>query len=144
MSWHSKNKTRKRAITSGFRSGFESKVSDFLKLEKIEYSYEPKDDKITYIKPATNRTYLPDFVCEKKSGGKMYIESKGRWTTVDRQKMKLIAEQNPTLDIRMLFQNPNAKIRKGSTTTYGDFADKLGLTWAKGPTLPISWVKEIK
>lgn len=125
----------------GFRSGLEDRTAVQLKENKIGYGYETL--KITYIKPATEHTYTPDFILEKKKGGDMIIETKGRWVAEDRKKLKLIVDQNPDIDLRLLFQNPNVKIRKGSKTTYGDFASKLGLKWAKAP-VPPEWLKECK
>lgn len=125
----------------GFRSGLEDKTAVQLKESKIGYEYETL--KISYTKPATEHTYTPDFILQKKNGENMIIETKGRWVTEDRKKLKLIVSQNPDLDLRILFQNPNVKIRKGSKTTYGDFASKLGVKWAKAP-IPVDWLKECK
>jgi len=125
----------------GFRSGLEDRTAIQLKESKINYEYETL--KISYTKPATEHVYTPDFILQKKRNGDMVVETKGRWVAEDRKKLKLITEQNPDLDLRLLFQNPNQKIRKGSKTTYGDFADKLGLKWAPAP-IPEAWLKECK
>jgi len=132
---------RALARKHGFRSGLEDRTASQLDENKIKYGYETL--KISYIKPATDHVYTPDFVLQKKKGGDMIIETKGRWVAEDRKKLKLIIEQNPGIDLRILFQNPNVKIRKGSKTTYGDFAGKLGVLWDKAP-LPEKWLKECK
>ena len=53
----------------------------------------------------------------------------------------LIKKQHPELDIRMVFQNPNGKIRKGSKTTYAIFCDKHEIKWAS-KTIPTAWYEE--
>lgn len=56
--------------------------------------------------------------------------------------MKLVIEQHPDKDIRFVFQNPNAKIAKGSKTTYADWCAKhLKVPHAKGD-VPDAWIKE--
>ena len=40
MAWRSKSKLRSNAIKHGYRSGFEHKVSDHLKENKIKFEYE--------------------------------------------------------------------------------------------------------
>ena len=45
MAWRSKSKLRANAIKHGYRSGFEHKVSDQLKENKIKFGYEMFCDK---------------------------------------------------------------------------------------------------
>ena len=127
------------AIKHGFRSGLEDTVNDLLKENNKYFGYET--EKINYIQPETKHTYTPDFVLNKILGGKMYIETKGRWVKVDRHKFDLIFEQYPGIDIRFVFQNPNAKLYKGSKTTYAQYCDKKGWLWAK-KDIPEEWLKE--
>ena len=127
------------AIKHGFRSGLEDKVNDMLKENNKSFSYE--SEKISYIQPQTKHNYTPDFVLNKMVGGKMYIETKGRWVKTDRLKFDLIFEQYPGIDIRFVFQNPNAKLYKGSKTTYAQYCDKKGWRWAK-KEIPEEWLKE--
>lgn len=131
-------KRRKKHIIK--RSGFEDTFTLKLQKENVQFTYE--SDKIRYVEPEKTRTYTPDFFLTKKDGSIMIIETKGRWTVSDRQKMKLIKEQFPDLDIRMLFQRNNP-IRKGSKTKYGDYCDKIGLRWAVD-SLPSEWKQELK
>ena len=56
-------------------------------------------------------------------------------TNIDKLK-----QQHPELDIRIVFQSANTKIRKGSKTTYGMFCDKHGIVWAE-KNVPESWLK---
>jgi len=127
------------AIKHGFRSGLEDNVNDMLKENNKSFSYE--SEKISYIQPETKHNYTPDFVLNKIVGGKMYVETKGRWVKTDRLKFDLIFEQYPGIDIRFVFQNPNAKLYKGSKTTYAQYCDKKGWRWAK-KEIPEEWLKE--
>ena len=79
---------------------------------------------------------------------RIFIETKGLFTTQDRQKMKLIREQHPNLDIRFIFSNSKTKIGKKSKTTYGMWCDLFGFKYhciqSTKKYLPDSWLKEIK
>ena len=59
MAWRSKSKLRRNAIKHGYRSGFEHKVSEQLKENKVNFEYETTV--IPYIKPETKHTYTIDF-----------------------------------------------------------------------------------
>ena len=135
MAWRSKSKLRANAIKHGYRSGFEHKVSDQLKENKIKFGYETTV--IDYIKPETKHTYTIDFTLPNG----ILIETKGRWVIEDRKKHLLIKQQHPELDIRIVFMSGKTKIRKGSKTTYGMFCDKHGILWAE-KTIPESWFSE--
>jgi len=137
MSWRSKSKLRANAIKHGYRSGFEHKVSDQLKENKIKFEYETTV--IPYIKPETKHTYTIDFTLPNG----ILVETKGRWVIEDRKKHLLIKKQHPELDIRMVFMSGKTKIRKGSPTTYGMYCDKHGIQWAE-KIIPESWLKEKK
>lgn len=137
MTWRSKSKLRANAIKHGYRSGFEHKVSDQLKENKIKFEYETTV--IPYIKPETKHTYTIDFTLPNG----ILVETKGRWVIEDRKKHLLIKKQHPELDIRMVFMSGKTKIRKGSKTTYGMFCDKHDILWSE-KTIPESWLKEKK
>ena len=72
----------------------------------------------------------------------IFVETKGRLTTADRKKMKLIKEQHPNLDIRILFQRDNF-LYKGSKTKYSQWAESVGYIWAVGKEVPKAWLKTI-
>ena len=137
----SKRKINIRALARkhGYRSGLEDKISEQLKSTGKVWSYE--SEKLKYTIPERVATYTPDFIITKKNGEKMYIETKGRFTAADRKKMKLVKENNPSLDIRILFQTPNNKITKASKTTYADWANKHGYVWAS-KEIPEDWLAE--
>jgi hypothetical protein len=130
---------RALARKHGYRSGLEDKISEQLSTTDKVWSYET--EKLKYTVPERLATYTPDFILTKSNGDKMYIETKGRFTTSDRKKMKLVKEANTELDIRLLFQTPNNKITKGSKTTYADWADKNGYKWA-AKEIPAEWLSE--
>ena len=128
------SKVRAAAIKHGYRSGFEHKIADQLTENKNKFEYETTV--IKYTKPETHHTYTIDFTLPNG----ILIETKGRWVLEDRKKHLLIKAQHPELDIRIVFQNPNGKIRKGSKTTYADFCNKHGIEWAE-KTIPADWLK---
>lgn len=119
----------------GFRSGLEEKVAEFLTSNGVKFTFETL--KVPYVKPETKHIYTPDFILDNG----IIIETKGRWLLDDRKKHILIRKQRPDLDIRILFQNANAKISKGSKTSYADFCEKHGITYAHRE-IPWAWLKE--
>jgi len=130
---------RAAALKHGWRSGLEQDVAQSLIDREYKYRYEKL--KLTWIKPETRHTYTPDFEVQTASGKVIIIETKGRWLTADRHKMKFVLEQNPDYDIRMVFQRSAQKISPGSPTTYGDWATKLGMKFAD-KDIPIEWLLE--
>ena len=125
-------KKKKQKLTSnqvglryGFRSGLEEAIASELDTKQIEYKFEKL--KLSYVKPQKIHTYTPDFYLIKNN---IYIETKGYFTSQDRQKMRLIKEQHPDLDIRIIFSNSKTKISKKSNTTYGMWCDKYGFKYA--------------
>ena len=127
-------KKKKSKTKSPFRSGLEENVSNQLISQGVGFSYEPKDRKIAYVIPSSNHSYLPDFYVTTKSGKEIIIEAKGIWDFKDRQKHLLIRRAHPDLDIRFVFSNARAKIRKGSKTTYADICEGRGTGMFKGVT----------
>lgn len=126
---------KSRAVTAGYRSGLEEKVGAQLEAEGVEAEYEPF--KIPYVVPATKHTYTPDYVLPNG----IIIETKGRFVVEDRKKHQLIKAQYPSLDIRFVFQNPNAKIRKGSPTSYANWCEKNGFLFS-AKAIPAEWIAE--
>ena len=129
---------RKKKVTP-WRSGLEEEFAAYLTALQLPFTFE--SDKLEYTIPATKHKYTPDF----KLKPKFYLEAKGIFDTADRKKHLLIKEQHPDVDIRIVFHNPNNKLRRGSPTTYAMWCDKHGIKWAdfrKG--VPQEWIKEIK
>lgn len=132
----------KRSLTAkqvaakyGFRSGLEERIAEQLDKAGVEYTYEKL--KLDYVKPASKHVYTPDFVL---SNG-IIIETKGRFLLADRQKHILVKRHNPTLDIRFVFSNSNARISKASTTTYAQWCIKNGFLFSD-KQIPQEWIDE--
>lgn len=120
----------------GFRSGLEIAISQELDANKVKYKYEKV--KLTYVKPQKAHTYTPDFYLEAHD---FYIETKGLFTSADRQKMRLIKEQHPDKDIRIIFSNSRSRISKKSKTTYAMWCEKYGFKYAD-KHIPLEWLNE--
>ena len=118
----------------GFRSGLEEQIADELRGLRVLYEFE--ETKLKYTKPLKVHTYTPDFYLPKQ---KLFIETKGLFTSADRQKMRLVKEQHPDLDIRFIFSNSNARISKKSSTTYAMWCDKNKFPYAD-KHLPQEWL----
>ena len=71
----------------------------------------------------------------------LIVECKGRFTSEDRRKMRLVKEQHPDLDIRFVFSRSSSKINKGSKTTYADWCHKYGFPFAD-KLIPEIWLGE--
>jgi len=103
-----------------YKNGLEKK---FAKTLGDEFQYEPV--RLPYT---LKHVYVPDFVCEAT---KTIYETKGRWTSADRMKVRAVVAQNPDYKLTMVFQRPDTPINKGSKTTYAMFCDKHGIAWSK-------------
>jgi hypothetical protein len=134
------NSKRAAALKYGYKSGLEQTVAEQIKSTEYDLKYETEI--INYIVPERKAKYTPDFVFVKRNGNFMFIETKGRWTTADRQKMKHVLASNPGVDIRMVFQNPNQRLSKTSKTTYAEFALKLGIQHVAKKDIPAEWLLE--
>jgi Phage endonuclease I len=131
-----------------FRSGGEKTLAAQLEAEGIPFDFEKL--KLKYIVPEKEHTYTPDF-----GVGSIIIEFKGAFgygpnrfsggdPVKERQKLILIKQQYPHLDLRIIFQRANTKIYKGSPTTYAKWATDNGFKWADKSTIPPEWIKEMK
>jgi hypothetical protein len=115
-----------------YRSRAEGNFGKALQTNGIKFEYETGR-----IKYTVTRTYTPDFYLLDFG---FYVEYKGYFKSSDRRKHILVKEQNPTYDIRFVFQNANNKLNKKSKTTYGAWADKHGFLWSEG-RMPKEWLK---
>ena len=127
------------ALKNGWRSGLEESLAAYLEERNIPYQYE--ENKLVYTVPQRQATYTPDFYVTTRSGKVIIIETKGRFVTADRQKMLLVKEQHPDLDIRFVFSNPNTRISKKSQTTYAAWCEKHGFLYA-AKVAPEEWLNE--
>lgn len=139
--WQQRLKRTKRLTSKqvglryGFRSGLEEQVATELRNNSVMYEFEKT--KLKYVKPQKAHTYTPDFYLPKQN---IYIETKGLFTTQDRQKMRLVKEQHPELDIRFVFSNSRSRITKKSQTTYAMWCDKYGFKYAD-KHIPKEWLQ---
>ncbi len=113
-----------------FRSGLEERLGKYFDKNAVPYLYECQ--KFDYV---TRSKYTPDFFLTND----VIIEAKGFFKPSDRRKMLAVKEQNPGLDIRMVFQRNNT-LSKSSKTTYGDWCDKHGFQWCIYPDIPPDWL----
>jgi len=132
LAWAKKAyKKLKDSKNNKFRSGLEKQIGDLLTELGISYEYE--STKISYTIP---HNYTPDFVLPNH----VILEAKGYWDAEDRRKMKAVKEQNPLLDIRMVFQSPYNKISKKSKTTYAQWCEKHDIPWTTWQEIPMEWL----
>ena len=111
---------------------FEQKLAQQILYQEGAVKYET--EKIHYTIPESKHKYTPDFLL--KNG--IFIEAKGRFMLNDRKKHLYIQQQYPDIDIRFVFMNPNAPLRKGAKTTYAEWATKHGFLYSKG-SIPTEW-----
>ena len=71
-------------------------------------------------------------------------ESKGYFKPDDRRLLRLMKEQYPDVDLRVLLYNAARPISNGKKTimTYGDWLTKNGIKWSEGTEIPDSWRNE--
>ena len=109
-----------------------------------EAGVSPRFEKIVlrYERPTSHHRYTPDFeITTRGTGKKILIETKGMFTAGDRKKMVWVIDQHPELDIRIVFQNANARIYKNSPTRCFEWCDQAGIKWAH-KTTPEAWLDE--
>jgi hypothetical protein len=120
--------------SNNYRSKLEQDVAKRLSFAGVPFDYESK--KITY-KVEEERKYTPDFIL----GNGVVLEVKGYFRAEDRKKLLLIKEQNPDLDLRLVFQRAENKIHKRSKTTYADWCKKNGFLYSTNGTIPHGWTR---
>ena len=129
------NKARSAGLKYGWRSGLEEAVGAQLTAAKTAFTFEALA--IPYVPLKLERKYTPDFIL---SNG-IVVETKGRFETDDRQKIKAILQQYPDLDLRMVFSRSAARISKTSKTTYAMWCTSHGIPFAD-KRIPAEWLKE--
>lgn len=117
-----------------YRSGLEQEAAEFLKTRQKKVEYEKLKIEWEDLK---YRTYTPDF--ELDNG--IIIETKGIFSPADRRKHLEIQRQHPTLDIRFVFSNANARLYKGAKSRYCDWCEQKGFKWAHR-VIPEGWLLE--
>jgi hypothetical protein len=128
-------------IPSPYRSWFEVDIAIDALAKGVEFDYEKEH--IIWREPEKLRKYKPDFfVRRKKDGSLLIVEAKGRWTADDRKKMCYVTEQNPSLDIRLLFERDNTLSKSPKSKKYSEWCDRKGLKYAIGRAIPEEWLNE--
>ena len=117
--------------TSRFRSQLEKRVADLLTELGVTYEYETT--KVAY---EIQHLYSPDFILANG----VILECKGYWEPSDRRKIKNVKEQNPDLDLRMVFQSPYNTISKKSKTTYAKWCERHDIPWTSFHEIPLDWL----
>lgn len=90
MKWQQRKLYKKKqtsksvGLTYGFRSGLEEAIAAELDNQRVTYEFEKT--KLKYTKPEKAHTYTPDFYLVDK---KIFIETKGLFTTQDRPKNEI-------------------------------------------------------
>lgn len=120
------------------RSGFEKKIMAVLDALGVVYEYETEHIKFT--QPERARYYVPDIILKTKDNRKIYVELKGKLDRDAQSKMRWVKEQNPELDIRLVFMRNN-KMTKTAKKTYTDWAEQHGFPYAVG-SIPHEWLEE--
>ena len=121
----------KKTKTSKYRSGLEERVAALLSGLGVTYEYE--SEKISYV---IQHHYTPDFILPNHT----VLECKGYWDAADRRKIKKVKEDNPDLDLRMVFQSPYNTISKKSKTTYAQWCERHGIPWTHFHDIPLDWL----
>jgi hypothetical protein len=129
---------RAAAVAAGYRSAFEQKIGTQLAAAGPEVLAHYEEIRLRYT---TEHTYTPDWRVRVRSGRSFFVEAKGLFTAEDRTKLQTVRDQNPGVDIRLVFQRAATKIRKGSKTSYGQWATNAGFKWAEG-AVPQAWLDE--
>ena len=87
-------------------------------------------------KCAKDRSYTPDFIVTRTDGTIVYLETKGRFPSTDRSKMRDVIKHNPALDIRMVFERSSKKRMLDQAA----WCEKNGFYYHFGPEVPSEWI----
>lgn len=129
------SRAQKRSLRRQKKRKFKSSLEKFFAAKMMSAGlgaeYEP--DRLEFVKKSH---YIPDF----KIKDKVYIETKGWFSSSDRGKMVAFLEQYPDVTVYMVFGNASNRLTKASKTTYGQWATKHGIKWIdiKDP-IPQEW-----
>lgn len=131
-------KYKKRKPLGEFKSKLEVEVwSQLTKKYGKKGSYSYETDRFPYT---LRRNYVPDYTCVLPNGRVFYIEAKGYLRPEDRTKMIAVKQDNPNIDLRLLFSKDN-KLNGKSNTRYSEWATKHGFPYAIG-FVPREWFKQ--
>ena len=132
LAWAKKAYTKlKNRKEIKFKSKLEEKVADLLTSLGVSYEYE--STKVPYT---IQHNYHPDFILPNH----VYLETKGYWDPADRRKVLAVKQDNPDIDLRMIFQAPYNTISKKSKTTYAQWCEKHDIPWSSFHNIPLEWL----
>ena len=123
-----------------YRSWFEVDIAIDALERGIEFEYEKEH--IIWIEPEKVRKYNPDYFVYRRDGSLIVVEAKGRWTAEDRKKICFVTEQNPDLDLRMLFERDNTLSKSPKSKKYTEWCAMKGIKCAVGRAVPQRWLDE--
>ena len=117
-------------MATRYRSKFERMIGE----SNPEAKYEAMV--LEYLVPEKPHVYTPDWLLPNG----VIVETKGRFTYYDREKMLQVKRNHPDADIRFVFQRDN-KMSRTSKQRYSDWCVKHGFQYAIG-NIPESWYSE--
>lgn len=114
-----------------FKSKFEHSLhSNLTRLQKrIPFQYGYETERIEVNVPMV---YIPDWPITTASGKKIYVEAKGYFRPLSKQKLQAVKKQYPNMDIRLVFYRANKKDIR--------WCEKWGFRYAIGK-IPEDWLK---
>ena len=107
-----------------YKSQFERDVAASFRKQGVKFGYETR--KFPFVQPSKKRNYTPDFELPETG---LFVECKGKLTKEERDKLIWIKETYPDLPFVVLFMRARNPIRKGSKTSYSDWATAEGFEW---------------
>lgn len=133
---------------SGYRSGAEEKIAEYLTEKHIGFEYESLT--LQYSKKirqgmctdcsstevVQQLKYTPDFILTNGN----VIEYKGRLTSKDRSKLIAVKKANPDVNLKLLFGSNN-KLQKNKEKRYADWAIDNGFDYEIGLYPPERWLQ---
>ena len=111
-----------------YRGSMQEKLAACLKRHKLTFSYELYA--VPYVIPAVTQYLKTEFAVECKDGHLMNIFMAEHFTLGRMRELELVKDQQPHLDIRIIFSNPEATLLN-SITTYSEWCDERGILWAQ-------------
>lgn len=138
------------SLESNYRSKLEERVAEQLESAGVRFTHESKW--VPYVVPERTAKYLPDMVidgtnilieCKGFFGGGRQFGGKSSDSAKERQKLLLIKEQHPEIDLRIVFQRASTPIYPKSPTSYGKWASDHQIPWSDKGEVPQQWVDDI-
>lgn len=113
-------KNKKKKQPKKFRSGLETRFAELLNKNGVKAEYEPTRfafQKLTH--------YTPDW----RISDTFFVETKGYFSPSDRGNLLAFRDQNPSINIFLVFGRASNLLNRRSKTTYGKWAEKHGFPY---------------